>query len=701
MTQLVKPDPWPFLTVLIILILNQFSDAQLVIGEGQKRGFDGTLYEVYQLEGEHVVIHVNKTEITEEQLKDTAILGKILERTDLLYEFYLTNMGYEPYGGNPEFGNKADVLFTSAESGGGLGLVGAKGIEVTGFNNLFYNLKYDLNVNRDVIIGYEFGRNFFTFSNKILFPYDQNTNEKNGGFAEAFAGMMYMYAFDQIITEPAQREINETILNLRWNMQRFRGYINDDSCTPYNTLANWEKIGTLDPNRGTDGWNDYDPAYNGGAILVGIFETLGKEKLFPEFFTHIKNCNSVQTIEDALSNIALSASKSVNGNLVPFFKNVLRFNLNPDTESLIESFPPIESKLIRDEQVLWFVSPFDTITLNLKSTTYLADSCEYQITKNGEIISRNVDGRNKLDNSILDGKSELEITCQLLKNDAEIDNFKIILKKRHDFRLFDYRQEFYSSTYNEKTRCGFQGDDLIIEALDKESLCGTSIFYNFVFSRNRTYYMTAEIRHTAIPYKEGNPLIHGFIPTGGVSAIGFVGPINGGRSDYVGWDVGRTDTTNFYSVSIKTYSDDSMPKDGRKYFMNRIHIEGQGIGQKIEVRNLHFYDITDTDGDGFVDFEDNCPSEYGTNFGCPALTIIKEDIENEFHIYPNPSKNQLFIKTNKFGVLHIYDIHGKLIQKRQILDSVNEIDVSDFIPSVYLIKFQSGKIVKTIKFIKN
>ena len=59
------------------------------------------------------------------------------------------------------FLTKPMFFFGNPSCGAGCGLVGSKGIEVSGFQNIFFNLKYDLNVNRDVIIAYEFGKEFF------------------------------------------------------------------------------------------------------------------------------------------------------------------------------------------------------------------------------------------------------------------------------------------------------------------------------------------------------------------------------------------------------------------------------------------------------------------------------------------------------------------------------------------------------------
>jgi len=689
------------LTVLVALLFFK-GYGQFQIKEGIYTSFDGRKIDVYLIEGAYSVLNIDKKEITSNQLLDILTLKKILTRTDDLYAFYKDNLGFEPPGGNPIYGNKVNVFFGAPSCGSGCGLVGAKGIEVGGFSNIFFNLKYDLNVNRDVILGYEFGRNFFTFSNKILFPFTPNTDEKNGGFAEGFANLMYLYAFDKIMTNPSQRELNETLLNIRWGMQQFRGYVNDDSANPYNSLAKWEKSGTLDPNRGIDGWNyDTSPAYPGSSILIGIFETLDKGKMFPKFFEILRTRPSVNKIEDALSNIAYSASFALNRNLLPFFINVLKFNINPDVEAQIKVLPVFENKLIRDEPLLWFVSPFEKITLNLKSTNYLNDNCTYQILVDGKVYSTNKDGKNSIDYKTLENMNEKILNCQLISNGVLIDNYNVKIKKRHNFNVFDFKQDFYANYLsNDKSLSLFKNDTLTIKSLEKTEPVYGLIYYNFVFSRDRKYKLEGEVLNISRKYNSNDPLIDG-LPSSGWTSIGFGGPGRSNGFGRFGYDIGVGDTLNFLKSGFTDYSNLFMPSD-RQYFMNRVYISNVGYGEKTKVKNLYFYDITDTDGDGFIDFEDNCPDVYGIYKGCPQIPTSKTEINsNELKIFPNPTSNKLNIKTTGInGEIAIFDILGNRIVHQKIINNNTEIDVSQFSQGTYLVHVISNNRTQTSKFVK-
>ena len=157
---------------------------------GPYDAWNGTTYDTYFTVTDHCVLYISRhTEgltkeedcISEEQFEDKATLNKLAHRVDQLYGFYLENLGFHPPGGNPDHGNKANVFLGQPGCGAGCGAVGAKGLEASGFQRIFYNLKYNLNVNADVIIAYEFGRNFFTFGDKIQFPFDATDPDARNG----------------------------------------------------------------------------------------------------------------------------------------------------------------------------------------------------------------------------------------------------------------------------------------------------------------------------------------------------------------------------------------------------------------------------------------------------------------------------------------------------------------------------------------
>lgn len=74
-------------------------------------------------------------------------------------------------------------------------------------------------------------------------------------------------------------------------------------------------------------------------------------------------------------------------------------------------------------------------------------------------------------------------------------------------------------------------------------------------------------------------------------------------------------------------------------------------------------------------------------------------------IYPNPTTAFLNLKlnndTNELSY-QIFDITGKLLKNETAITQENKIDISSFLPAIYLLKvFQNDNEFKTFKIIKN
>ena len=130
------------IALLMGLLINGYG--QINVLEGKYTTFDNRVVDVYQIVGKYVVLNIGKTVITADQLNDKATLEKILKRSDELYAFYKDNLGFEPAGGNIEFGNKVNVYFGQPSCGAGCGLVGSKGIEVAYFPDMYNKFKNNL-----------------------------------------------------------------------------------------------------------------------------------------------------------------------------------------------------------------------------------------------------------------------------------------------------------------------------------------------------------------------------------------------------------------------------------------------------------------------------------------------------------------------------------------------------------------------------
>ncbi|MFL0160989.1 T9SS type B sorting domain-containing protein [Aquirufa salirivi] len=587
-------------------VSNPITGNQYEVTEDIYFSFDARQIPVWSIQGRNVVLRIDKSKITNEQLADSQTMAKLVERTDAIYEFYKNSLGYEPSGGNPNFGYKTSVFLGIPSCGSGCGLVGAKGIEVSGFDNMYFNLKNNTNVNRDVILAYEFGRNFFDFSSKVLFPFSPNTNEKNGGMAEAFASLFTAYAFDQIITDSDQRRYNESLINIHWFKENFIGYINDVQANPYNVLAKWDRVGYNDYNRGTGTNTDDEPAWKTVGLLQGIIDTFGKSTIFPKFFLELRKMSKVNTIEDALSNIAQATANCTQSNVVPFFKHVLKFNLNASTEAAINALPIHADRLIPYENVLWFLSPFHTVRINIRSINYLNNQNWYVIKKGNLLVSSSQHGNNEIPYSILGNQNEVNLTIEMQDaNQQVLDSYTITVKKRHQINLFDYPEELHAFYLaNRSSKIIQESGKVVIENLSPTLFDHGLLRRPFRIVKNRTMRFTSTMQRIGPNFQAGVVTNYTTLVTGGT--------FYGTGSLRLGYDIGQNITANDFTLNQYAYSQ-NMLKSGAELSVVNVGVESIGFSQKAYFSNLLYQDVTDTDGDGLVDFEDNCPSTYNPN----------------------------------------------------------------------------------------
>lgn len=94
------------------------------------------------------------------------------------------------------------------------------------------------------------------------------------------------------------------------------------------------------------------------------------------------------------------------------------------------------------------------------------------------------------------------------------------------------------------------------------------------------------------------------------------------------------------------------------------------------------------------------------NKGLADYWIVKTKLENtvglennnraEFGFYPNPTTDILFIEANRYTLITIHDLNGKIVQSQDI-DKQGQIDISSLSSGMYLLRTKDGFIQKFIK----
>ena len=566
--------------------------------EGPYDAWNGNTYDTYYTVTDHCVLYISRhTEgltkeedcILEEQFEDKETLNKLAHRVDQLYGFYLDNLGFHPPGGNPEHDNKANVFLGQPGCGAGCGAVGAKGLEASGFQRIFYNLKYDLNVNADVIIAYEFGRNFFTFGDRIQFPFDaSDPDARNGGFAEGFASLMVLYGFNEIMTDPSQRHLNETLVNLSRSLDTHYAYRNDLTANPLNSWARWEKSGLLDPSRmGVAG--NFWGTYGSGSTLVGIIEFIGREKVFPQFFTELMQRPKVFDIQDSLDNIAISFSKAAGFNYGQYFDKVLKFNLSAEARQELSELPTPPNELLPDKERLWFIEEKQIIPILGRTTRYLEDEAIYSLYWDDALIASSIEGNFEVRPEFLGADMERTFTLIAKNPDGtEIGRNAYLIKRRQDVPVLEYFENAYAYyTANKVTRVSLVGEHQVgFEKYGDSSVADHGLLWiDWPFMNHRNYHLKGEFTYDSI----GELSHFGF---------GFDSPAGGHWEPkaYLELDDG------FYlreQLHPTHYSYDEAW--GRKYQWGRISAGGASYIESGTIRSLVFTDKTDQDCDGIPD----------------------------------------------------------------------------------------------------
>lgn len=73
---------------------------------------------------------------------------------------------------------------------------------------------------------------------------------------------------------------------------------------------------------------------------------------------------------------------------------------------------------------------------------------------------------------------------------------------------------------------------------------------------------------------------------------------------------------------------------------------------------------------------------------CPTITGLEKK-SSIVKVYPNPAEHSLIIKTAlSNGKIQLMDMHGRQVIGQQINSFINQIDISDLKPGIYLLRLK-------------
>lgn len=114
--------------------------------------------------------------------------------------------------------------------------------------------------------------------------------------------------------------------------------------------------------------------------------------------------------------------------------------------------------------------------------------------------------------------------------------------------------------------------------------------------------------------------------------------------------------------------------------------------------------VTDLYGATGNEQQQNVKAWYAVGIGTGLLATheVKNDVENQFSVYPNPIKNGMFTIENSKNEasFEVYDLSAKLIRSAEKLQKgPNKININGILEGVYMVKITSGGTIVSKKII--
>jgi hypothetical protein len=74
------------------------------------------------------------------------------------------------------------------------------------------------------------------------------------------------------------------------------------------------------------------------------------------------------------------------------------------------------------------------------------------------------------------------------------------------------------------------------------------------------------------------------------------------------------------------------------------------------------------------------------------IILSSEEIVDDFKLYPNPAKSELFIETNKpENVISIYNIQGVLIKRITSNTTLNRFNIDNLASAIYIVEVENSE----------
>ena len=99
-------------------------------------------------------------------------------------------------------------------------------------------------------------------------------------------------------------------------------------------------------------------------------------------------------------------------------------------------------------------------------------------------------------------------------------------------------------------------------------------------------------------------------------------------------------------------------------------------------------------------YESNAIYDYPCNEEPPVLSSDQNQ-STLVHLFPNPTKELLYFKSDKKGILNLWNAQGKCLKTQKIILGLNEVNVSNYRSGIYRLTFsiEDNEMIKQVSFI--
>ena len=99
-------------------------------------------------------------------------------------------------------------------------------------------------------------------------------------------------------------------------------------------------------------------------------------------------------------------------------------------------------------------------------------------------------------------------------------------------------------------------------------------------------------------------------------------------------------------------------------------------------------------------YESNAIYDYPCNEEPPVLSV-EQNQSTWVHLFPNPTKELLYFKSDKKGILNLWNAQGQCLKTQKIILGLNEVNVSNYRSGIYRLTFsiEDNEMIKQVSFI--